>query len=737
MSNTNRDYAIIYDVKNGSLVLSRPLVFYLTDKNTSNIFVRLVTRINVGDGIDQYVDIENASNYVLTMRVIKPNNGSRSIEAIQHEPESIFQFDLTEDFKDIPGKYICELIISTIVNSRQELITSDPFNYEVKRSILSKISDTIEIEDTTVEKILNDLEATKTDVSSRIKRFENKKISLNDCDGEMLAAIQNKEGETPFNILSIPQDKSVDYTKFKTNDLYSAKTDWSTLTNKTDEAGNWCNSYLYKRGFVKSIIIGVNSDTDMSGKAFIYKRFADGAIRVQGSYEFTGHGEIVIPINKYIEYNFYVSTRCANVRYGSSTYMTSAALGSNTGYFTPNFEFNYVFAVGVEFDNLYDSTDKLTFDMSKNLLRPCSLIPNNGATDYPIVFNFIDKQMTISNMYILDTSESKLNKPTYYLQNQTLTISDIPNDGYYVVYLLFDIRSKVLSLAYSNGSSLPLELETFTNKVVLCYGLTDGKTYFTFGDINKDYVKAIVKQNLNTDVTVDDDKIIPKYAEKKIITALQQKNRWFDKKANIIGDSIIKGENSDDSYKRMKNDNVASILMEEFGFKEVRNYGIGGCRMASHVTNQGGIVDRFNNMNNDADLIIVAGGTNDFGSNIELGSLSDLTDNTKFKPALYNTLKGVQNKYPGKEIYYITPAHRKDSKPDNVANSVGLTLKDYVEAAYEICELLSVPVIDMWKELGFSPFNDTMKNTYMKDGLHPTIEGMRKYYGKKICKAIK
>ena len=740
MSNTNRDYVIIYDVKNGSLVLSRPLVFYLTDKNTSNIFVRLVTRINVGNGIDQYADIENASNYVLTMRVIKPNNGSRSIEAIQHEPESVFQFDLNEDFKDIPGKYICELTISTIVNSRQELITSNPFNYEVKRSILSKISDTIEIEDTTVEKILNDLEATKADVSSRIRRFENKKISLNDCDGEMLAAIQNKEWETPFNILSIPQDKSVDYAKFKTSDLYSAKADWSTLTNKTDETGNWCNAYLYKRGFVKSIIIGVNSDTDMSGKAFIYKRFADGSIKVQDSYEFTGHGEIVIPINKYIEYNFYVSTRCANVRYGPSTYMTSAVLGTNTGYFTPNFEFDYVFAVGVEFDNLYDSTDKLTFDMSKNLLRPCSLIPNNGSADYPIVFNFIDKQMTISNMYILDTSESKLNKPTYYLQNQTLTISDIPNDGYYVIYLLFDVRSKVLSLAYSNGSSLPLGLETFTNKVVLCYGLTDGKTYFTFGDINKDYVKAIVNQNLNTDITASDDIIIPKYAEKKIITTLQQKNRWFNKKANIIGDSIIKGENSNDNYKRMKDDNVASILMEEFGFKEVRNYGVGGSRITTHsdaTFAKKGIVDRYVDMNNDADLIIVAGGTNDFGGDIQLGDLSNLSDNTKFKPALYNTLKGLQNKYPGKEIYYVTPAHRKDGKPDNVANGVGLTLKDYVNACYEVCELLSIPVIDMWKELGFSPFNDTMKNTYMKDGLHPTIEGMRKYYGAKICKEIR
>ena len=162
MSNANRDYAIVYDIKNSSLVLSRPLKFYITDQNTSNIFVRLVTKVSVGDGIDQYTDIEEASSYALTMRVIKPNNEVKSIEATQHEPESIFQFDLTEDFKDIPGKYICELTISTIVSERQELITSDPFNYEVKRSILSNVSEIIETEDTTVEKLLNNLEASKT-----------------------------------------------------------------------------------------------------------------------------------------------------------------------------------------------------------------------------------------------------------------------------------------------------------------------------------------------------------------------------------------------------------------------------------------------------------------------------------------------------------------------------------------------------------------------------------------------
>ena len=161
MSNANRDYAIVYDVKNSSLILSRPLVFYITDINTSNIFVRLVTKVNIGNGVDQYTDIEEASSYALTMRVIKPNNEVKSIEATQHELGSIFQFDLTEDFKDIPGKYICELIISTIVSERQELITSDPFNYEVKRSILSNVSEIIETEDTTVEKLLNNLEASK------------------------------------------------------------------------------------------------------------------------------------------------------------------------------------------------------------------------------------------------------------------------------------------------------------------------------------------------------------------------------------------------------------------------------------------------------------------------------------------------------------------------------------------------------------------------------------------------
>ena len=135
MSNTNRDYLIVCDIKDSKIVTARQLVFYITDKNTSNIFVKLVAKVTTEENVNKYVDIENASNYVVTMRVIKPNDERKTIIGYQHEPGSIFQFDLTRDFTDIPGLYTCELLISTTVAGRQELVRTDPFNYQGKNSI--------------------------------------------------------------------------------------------------------------------------------------------------------------------------------------------------------------------------------------------------------------------------------------------------------------------------------------------------------------------------------------------------------------------------------------------------------------------------------------------------------------------------------------------------------------------------------------------------------------------------
>ena len=175
MSNTNRDYLIVCDIKDSKIVTARQLVFYITDKNTSNIFVKLVAKVTTEENVNKYVDIENASNYVVTMRVIKPNDERKTIIGYQHEPGSIFQFDLTRDFTDIPGSYMCELLISTTVAGRQELITTDPFNYQVKNSILSKVNDVVEAGNITTEILLNELDATKAEIVSQANDIKDRK----------------------------------------------------------------------------------------------------------------------------------------------------------------------------------------------------------------------------------------------------------------------------------------------------------------------------------------------------------------------------------------------------------------------------------------------------------------------------------------------------------------------------------------------------------------------------------
>ena len=171
MSNTNRDYLAICDVKNSKITIARPISFYVTDKNTSNIFIKLVTKIQNDSGISEYVDIENAGSYSVTLRIVKPNNETKSITASKLEDGAIYQVDLTDEYKDVPGTYKCELLIGTIVNSEQEFNTSDAFTYTVKRSILSEVGDIIETVDTTTEDLLNELNTTKIEL---VSRFEEK-----------------------------------------------------------------------------------------------------------------------------------------------------------------------------------------------------------------------------------------------------------------------------------------------------------------------------------------------------------------------------------------------------------------------------------------------------------------------------------------------------------------------------------------------------------------------------------
>ena len=66
--NINRDYLIINDVKKSNIKLDNgSMFFYITDKNTQNIFVNLVINVSDNELIQKYANIENAEDYTLTI----------------------------------------------------------------------------------------------------------------------------------------------------------------------------------------------------------------------------------------------------------------------------------------------------------------------------------------------------------------------------------------------------------------------------------------------------------------------------------------------------------------------------------------------------------------------------------------------------------------------------------------------------------------------------------------------
>lgn len=86
------------------------------------------------------------------------------------------------------------------------------------------------------------------------------------------------------------------------------------------------------------------------------------------------------------------------------------------------------------------------------------------------------------------------------------------------------------------------------------------------------------------------------------------------KKINFLGDSITEGAGTSCEAARF-----TCVLKDIAGLSEIRNYGIGGTRIARQqtVTNEkhdkNDYCGRFQSMDDDADIIVVFGGTNDYG----------------------------------------------------------------------------------------------------------------------------
>ncbi len=193
---------------------------------------------------------------------------------------------------------------------------------------------------------------------------------------------------------------------------------------------------------------------------------------------------------------------------------------------------------------------------------------------------------------------------------------------------------------------------------------------------------------------------------------------------NFLGDSITYGVGTSSPDKVF-----VELLKNELNLREARNYGVSGTRISRQNDGDIAYIEDFclraENMD-DADAIVVFGGTNDFGHGTSpLGQFSDCT-NYSFYGALHCLAQLLIKKYTCKPIIFMTPLHRRDEVNGGYGAKQGNhTLYDYVKAIKEVAQYYAIHVLDLYSISMIQPQVDYVKERFCPDGLHPNDDGHR------------
>jgi len=192
-------------------------------------------------------------------------------------------------------------------------------------------------------------------------------------------------------------------------------------------------------------------------------------------------------------------------------------------------------------------------------------------------------------------------------------------------------------------------------------------------------------------------------------------------KINFLGDSITEG-----CCATSPELGYVDVMKREYRLAAARNYGIGGTRIArqrvpsAEAKYDRDFCSRFGEMDPDADIIFVFGGTNDHGhGDAPFGCDADRTADT-FWGACHVLFSGLQNAFPKAMIVAATPLHRaEDTLPKEGS---GKRLEDYAAVIRSTAAQYRIPVLDLF---GTSAINPDTLDTLTTDGLHPNDVGHR------------
>lgn len=224
-------------------------------------------------------------------------------------------------------------------------------------------------------------------------------------------------------------------------------------------------------------------------------------------------------------------------------------------------------------------------------------------------------------------------------------------------------------------------------------------------------------------------KIRGSYAETVLHSRLDQEilqNSQVDfsgTKIACLGDSITAATNLDnlEDYQQYS---YPAYLKEILGAKEVENLGIGGSSIGRYWENA--FVDRYRDIPEDTDLILVMGGTNDgfCVTGEDFGMMEDRKEGT-FIGDLDELIRGLRDHYPDARVVLVTPL-------PNVLHDMLRKERDYLlpqsmiaNAMKQVGGEYKIPVIDLYNSNILDSHDAAVIYNYMPDGVHCNAEGYR------------
>ena len=192
-------------------------------------------------------------------------------------------------------------------------------------------------------------------------------------------------------------------------------------------------------------------------------------------------------------------------------------------------------------------------------------------------------------------------------------------------------------------------------------------------------------------------------------------------KIACLGDSITKAANleGEENYEQYA---YPARLQELLGAEEVYNLGIGGSSIGRYWADA--FVDRYTEIPQDSDIIIVMGGTNDgfCVSEEEFGSLDERAYHT-FCGDLNELMSGLRENYPDAQIFFATPLPNVLQDYLMSEREYLLPQKDFVEVIQTLAGEYDFELIDLYNSNVLDSHDANIIKEYMPDGVHGNPAG--------------